>query len=199
MVNVIKKIIAAIGLSITLIPISAVFFDPKFKELVIADLRANKYKCLYSRADKILFLSYMLIFDLAFRAGYYFRLKFYNHNIIFYLSKILLRDKKDIDLWGDIGGGLCIYHGQGCVIVLNKAGKNLSIYQGVTIGKNPRTEKYGISIPTFGDDVSIYANAVVVGNIYIGSNVQIGAGAVVTKDVPDNCTVVGNPMRIVHH
>lgn len=45
--------------------------------------------------------------------------------------------------------------------------------------------------------MSVYANAVVVGNITIGNNVSIGAGAVVTKPVPDNCTVVGNPMRII--
>lgn len=51
--------------------------------------------------------------------------------------------------------------------------------------------------PSFGDNVSVYANAVVVGNISIGNNVSVGAGAVVTKSVPDNCTVVGNPMRII--
>lgn len=51
--------------------------------------------------------------------------------------------------------------------------------------------------PSFGDNVSVYANAVVIGNISIGNNVSIGAGAVVTKPVPDNCTVVGNPMRII--
>ena len=41
------------------------------------------------------------------------------------------------------------------------------------------------------------ANAVVLGGVHIGNNVKIGAGAVVTKDIPDNCTVVGNPARIV--
>ena len=35
------------------------------------------------------------------------------------------------------------------------------------------------------------------GNVTIGNNVIIGAGCVVTKDLPDNCTVVGNPARIV--
>ena len=56
---------------------------------------------------------------------------------------------------------------------------------------------WGVDTPSFGDNVSVYANAVVVGNITIGNNVSIGAGAVVTKPVPDNCTVVGNPMRII--
>ena len=36
-----------------------------------------------------------------------------------------------------------------------------------------------------------------IGDIKIGNNVVIGAGSVVTKSVPDNCTVVGNPARII--
>ena len=37
----------------------------------------------------------------------------------------------------------------------------------------------------------------ILGNIKIGDNVKIGAGAVVMKDVPDNCTAVGVPARII--
>lgn len=42
------------------------------------------------------------------------------------------------------------------------------------------------------------ANVCIIGKIRIGNNVIIGAGAVVTKDVPDNSVVVGNPMRIIN-
>lgn len=48
-----------------------------------------------------------------------------------------------------------------------------------------------------GDNVSIMANTVVSGDIKIGNDVMIGAGSIVTKDVPENCTVVGNPAVIV--
>lgn len=48
-----------------------------------------------------------------------------------------------------------------------------------------------------GNDVYIGANSVVFGEITIGNNVIIGAGSVVDKDVPDNSTVFGNPMRII--
>ena len=41
------------------------------------------------------------------------------------------------------------------------------------------------------------SNAIVLGSITIGNNVKIGAGSVVLKDVPDNCTVVGVPGRVV--
>ncbi len=95
-----------------------------------------------------------------------------------------------MEIHGEIGGGLSIQHGHGTVILCEYAGKNLSVWQGVTIGKN-----HG-KMPRIGDNVSIYTNAVVIGNITIGNNVDIAAGAVVRKDVPDNCIVYGNPAEI---
>ena len=54
-------------------------------------------------------------------------------------------------------------------------------------------------VPHIGDNVFIGAGAKILGDIKIGNNVKIGANAVVTKDVPDNCTVVGNPAVIINH
>lgn len=82
---------------------------------------------------------------------------------------------------GGIAGGFSIYHGVGDVLYLYEAGENFSVYQNVTIGRNPKTEQNGICVPTFGNNVSVYANAVVIGNIKIGNNVEIGAGAIVTN------------------
>lgn len=45
--------------------------------------------------------------------------------------------------------------------------------------------------------MKICAGAIVIGPITIGDNVTIGAGSVVTKDVPRGATVVGNPARIL--
>lgn len=132
--------------------------------------------------------------SLPFRSISYFRLWHEKHYFIYYLSQVFLRNHK-IDIWGDIAGGFVIYHGVCDVIVCNRADKNFNVCQNVTIGRNLKTKSGGT--PSFGDNVSVYANAVVVGNISIGNNVSVGAGAVVTKSVPDNCTVVGNPMRII--
>lgn len=41
------------------------------------------------------------------------------------------------------------------------------------------------------------ANAVVLPGVTIGKHVTIGAGSVVTKDLPDNCVAVGSPARVV--
>ncbi|MCW8090346.1 DapH/DapD/GlmU-related protein [Alteromonas ponticola] len=45
---------------------------------------------------------------------------------------------------------------------------------------------------------SIGANATILPGLAIGKNAVIGAGAVVTKDVEQSSTVVGNPARIVN-
>ncbi|MCS6794768.1 MAG: N-acetyltransferase [Raineya sp.] len=47
------------------------------------------------------------------------------------------------------------------------------------------------------DRASIGTGATILGGIRIGKNAVVGAGAVVTKDVPDNAVVVGNPARII--
>jgi len=46
---------------------------------------------------------------------------------------------------------------------------------------------------------SIGANSVIVAGVTIGENALVGAGSVVTKDVPDNAVVAGNPARIIRY
>lgn len=70
-------------------------------------------------------------------------------------------------------------------------GKNCRIYQNVTIGEVNR------EAPIIGDNCLIGAGAVIIGNIRIGNHVYIGAGAVVRKDIPDNYTVIAQPMRLI--
>ncbi len=51
--------------------------------------------------------------------------------------------------------------------------------------------------PIIGDNVEINAGAVIVGPVHIGNYVRIGANAVVIQDIPDNCTAVGVPAKVV--
>ena len=62
-----------------------------------------------------------------------------------------------------------------------------------------RIDEQGISTNpvVIGDDVWIGANAVILPGVTIGRHVVIAAGAVVTKDVPDNCVVGGVPAKVL--
>ncbi len=84
-------------------------------------------------------------------------------------------------------------HGLNGIIVHLKAhvGANAVIWQQVTIGSS------GGGTPWIGDNCKIGAGAKILGGVHIGNNVTIGANTVVTKDVPDNVTVVGASMRII--
>ncbi|MCI9442888.1 MAG: sugar O-acetyltransferase [Ruminococcus sp.] len=56
--------------------------------------------------------------------------------------------------------------------------------------------EYGIEV-TIGDNVWIGGNTVICPGVHIGSNTVIGAGSVVTKDIPDWVIAAGNPCRVI--
>lgn len=137
---------------------------------------------------------YTLIAIKPFRSVFYFRTK--RNIILTEISKFFIRPLDSIEIGGNIKGGLYLLHKTGCVIVVTSAGKNLTVAQGSTIGLGNRNDE-GRASPIIGDNVWIAVNAVVFGPINIGNNVVIGSGCILNKSVPDNCTVVGNPARIV--
>ena len=88
------------------------------------------------------------------------------------------------------GDGLVLMHPTGVIINSKvQGGKNITIESGVVIG-----DEKGRS-PIMGNNVFIGAGAKIIGGVTIGSNVRIGANAVVVKDLPDNCTAVGIPAK----
>lgn len=95
-----------------------------------------------------------------------------------------------------IGKNLFIDHGMGVVIgETTIIGDNVTIYHGVTLGGTGK-EKLKRH-PTIEDGVMIGAGAKILGNITIGENSKVGAGAVVLDSVEENSTVVGVPGKIV--
>ena len=140
----------------------------------------------------IVILNILLLRNMCFRNVVYYRLSKKSQKYIF---RILFKTKKDLEIYGDIDEGIAIYHGHGTIIDAVRIGKNFSVYQGVTIGKNVKPGDI-TSKPIIGDNVAIYANAVIAGEVKIGNNVSIGAGTVVMKDIPNNSLVYGNPCII---
>jgi len=95
-----------------------------------------------------------------------------------------------------IGRRVFIDHGMGVVIgETAEVGNNVTIYQGSTLGGTGKEK--GKRHPTIGNNVVISSGAKVLGPFTVGDNSKIGAGSVVLKEVPPNCTVVGVPGRIV--
>lgn len=95
-----------------------------------------------------------------------------------------------------IGNRFFIDHGEGVVIgETTIIGDDVLIYQQVTLGGTGN--EHGKRHPTIGNNVIIGAGAKILGNITIGDNTRIGAGSVVVDNVPEHCTVVGIPGRIV--
>ena len=95
-----------------------------------------------------------------------------------------------------IGRGLVIDHGTGVVIgETAEVGDNCTIYQGVTLGGTGKD--VGKRHPTIGNNVLIGAGAKVLGPFRVGDGSKIAANAVVLEAIPENCTAVGIPARIV--
>ena len=89
-----------------------------------------------------------------------------------------------------------------------RIGNNCSISQhismiasnhGIALGKNISSQKWDESKAgiTIEDDVWIGANCVILPGVHIHSGAVIGAGSVVTKDIPVNAIAVGNPARVI--
>ncbi len=105
---------------------------------------------------------------------------------------IYLQFNCSIPFTTEIGQGVIMPHGIGIVLHQNTViGDRTIIYQNVTIGN-------GMG-PKVGSDCIIGTGACILGDIKIGNNVNIGANAVVLQDIPDNCTVVGVPGKIIKH
>ena len=99
----------------------------------------------------------------------------------------------DIPLNSNIGGGFCMPHPNGIVIHPRATiGVNCLFFQQVTIGGDQT------GVPHIGGHVDIGAGAKILGNVVIGNHVKIGANAVVLQDIPDHCTAVGIPAKIIY-
>ncbi|MEQ3481250.1 MULTISPECIES: serine acetyltransferase [unclassified Pseudoalteromonas] len=91
-----------------------------------------------------------------------------------------------------VGPGLYLGHGTGIIVNASaKIGANCNLSPYTVIGSNHGRAAH------IGDNVYIGPHTSVVEHVHIGDGAQVGAGAVVIKDVPAHATVVGNPAKVV--
>ncbi|KRK33155.1 serine O-acetyltransferase [Loigolactobacillus bifermentans] len=88
------------------------------------------------------------------------------------------------------------HHGRGCTIAAAKIDQHVTIFQNVTLGSNQRfnrqTQQWEhLGGPVIGNDVVIADGAKVLGPVMIGAHTVIGAGAIITKNVPANSVAYG--------
>ena len=109
---------------------------------------------------------------------------------IYYLNKIL----HSVDLFYaiELPKHFGAEHPLGSVMGRAQYGDNFFFYQGCTVGGNHRM------YPQIGDDVKMCANSTILGNSHIGSNVTLGAGALVKdQDIPENSIVFGESPNLI--
>ena len=100
----------------------------------------------------------------------------------------------DIHPAATIDSPVMIDHATGVVIgETTKIKKNVSIFQGVTLGGDSFTQED--RHPKIEEGVSIYASSTILGNVNVGSNSIIAAGSLVLDDVAENSTVAGIPAK----
>jgi serine O-acetyltransferase len=87
-----------------------------------------------------------------------------------------------------IGPGLVVHTGCGVFVGPRRIGRNCYLQHGVVIS-------YGVH--AIGDNVYFGPGAKVHGPVTIGNNVDVAANAVVARDIPDDCTVIGSPARVI--
>lgn len=94
----------------------------------------------------------------------------------------------------EVGYGLYMGHCM-CMVIAGgtKIGNNCNLSQFLNIGSNEGKSA------VIGDCVYIGPHVCLIDEVHIGGNATVGAGAVVTKDVPQNATVVGVPAKVLSY
>ena len=180
------KTVFALFSAIRLIPHIILFNIHPKKSIIKYDVQ-RWLKCFVVETNTQYGFIYLMTFYPAYRNLFYKRIGFFSKAISWLcpkLSTLFICTK-------NIGPGLVIQHGFATIIGAKSIGKDCWINQQVTIGFR------GTNSPILGDNVKVHAGAKIIGKVHMGNNSRVGANAVVAKDVPENCTVVGVPAYII--
>lgn len=149
--------------------------------------------------ENMIYLLFFVLISKIVHSGFNVRLDYVMRGVSKIIGLFLWRlnkMKKIIQLPRETQVGYGLYIGHGGPIVVNPTaviGNNCNLSQFTTIGNNEG------QAAIIGDNTYIGPSVCVIENVKIGNNVTIGAGSVVTKDIPDNATVVGNYAKVINY
>lgn len=184
-----RKVLTIVTLPYLLIHILVRFISTNRKVFSTDQVNNLKYRA-NPYTNKILQFAYFLLWLPEYRSVFYKRLGWVGKLLSLMLpgqSLLYLRTNKE-----KIASGFVIIHGNSTGILAQSIGKNCTVHQNVTIGTNGSI--YG---PIIQDNVYVGNCSVIIGNIVIGRNVQVGAGSVVRNSIPPYAVVMGSPAKIV--
>lgn len=139
------------------------------------------------------------LLPLARNVLFWFRMASYRKGRFWWFCKLMYKitswmSHVEVPPGTKVGYGL--YMGHNMCIVINEGtiiGNNVNISQFLNIGTNENTPAI------IGNNVYIGPHVCIVENVHIGNNSTIGAGAVITRDIPENATVAGVPAKVLNY
>ena len=171
-------------------PVFFLYYLSSKKELILKDAERNiSYR--RTKLNGVNAVIYLFVVDKYFRTFFYHRIG----KTSFLISWLWRKSAIFFPLCKDVGGGIYLAHPYATILNAKKIGDNFTCRQNTTLGNKSDNETS--KKPTIGNNVTLGANVVIIGDIEIGDNSIIGAGCVVTKNIPTNSVVVGNPARII--
>lgn len=176
-----------------ILPIYLFWNKNRFKQKCAMDLEQWLLHFPHIVNEKKMFqLGYILLYDKVFRNILLNRL--HRNPLMYAITRLFFKPLEScyINMPPEkIGGGFSFQHGFSTIVAAKEIGERCCVYQQVTIGYN------GEEAPIIEDDVTIMTGAIVIGGITVKTGAKVGAGAVVTKDVPKQATVAGVPARVL--
>lgn len=151
----------------------------------------------------LVWLCYPIAFNILFRQNIWNIYTSYHRNKAIWKKRIwnyyMVRNAASISIDASIKSPLILPHGVSGIFVTQSAtiGRNVVIFQQVTIGANTIKGSKSYGAPTIGDNVYIGAGAKLIGKATVGNNARIGANAVIVKDIPNNSIAVCSEPRLI--